>query len=243
MKLLTVGCSFTADNDSWANRLKNIGHDVRNLGLSAAGNKYISDATISELILYNKKYDHVLVMWSGLQRNDYLVDSTVIDMYPECRVRTKKITNNFGYITGGSAIPGDAHPAAVKVKKEIELITNYELKSYQSLLEILKLQSFLQSNSIPYKFMTYVNYWNSKENIINNNVGVYKFQSLTALSDYIDFSQFIFYNDNKDGIYEMCLSQVNFLSSDNFHPSALGHTAWGDFVNSKLLEEQITCLG
>ena len=233
MKILASGCSFTGDKNSWAHRLQVLGHNVTNLGLSAAGNRYITDITIRELLLHKNSYDYVLVMWSGLTRFDFFVDAAVIDMYPSLHWRAKKITDNFGFVTGG-ALPDNAHPVSVSIKKELELVTNYELRAYQSLLEMIKLQSFLKHNKISYKFMSYVNYWNDDDFVVNNNFGVNKFKSLSLLIDNIDFSNFIFYNNNKDGIYEMCSVMTDGLGSDNFHPSTSGYNAWGDIVNNTI---------
>ena len=233
MKILTSGCSFTSDQYAWPDRLKELGHTINNLGLAAAGNRYISESIISELILNKKQYDYVLVMWSGLIRLDFLVDADIIAMYPNHLFRTKKITDNFGFVTSG-ATPDNSHPASIRIKKETELITNYESRAYQSLLEIIKLQSFLKCNNVSYKFMSYVNYWNNEDSIINFNFGIKQFKSLSTLVDNIDFSKFIFYNDNKDGIYEM--SKLKLLSPDKFHPSKDGHIVWGNFVNDKILE-------
>lgn len=116
-------------------------------------------------------------MWSGLQRIDILVDelapfdSFLLD--PDIRY----------YMTGD--ILDNKFSNLIKFGNE-------KSRAYCSLMEIIKLQSFLQSKDKTYYFMSYVNYWNDKDHLINRNFGIYKYPILETLSNLIDFSRFIF---------------------------------------------------
>jgi hypothetical protein len=235
MKILTSGCSFT-DNyygPSWPERLAQLGHQVTNLGLTAAGNRYISDSVMNSLLYKKEKYDCVLIMWSGLLRLDFAIDADVIDMYPAFLHRSKKITENFSYASG-AIFDQDAHPATLNIKKQLLLVTSDQARAYQSLLEIIKMQTFLKHNEIPYKFMSHVNFWNNNTRQDSPNLEI--MNSLANLVENIDFSKFIFSNDNKDGLYEMAKNNPAYMSYDNFHPSLLGYQVWGDKVNNEILK-------
>lgn len=99
-----------------------------------------------------------------------------------------------------------------------------------NLMEIIKLQAFLQSKNIPYHFMSYINYWNDRERVSpNGDFGVYRYKELLPLINEIDFSRWIFKNDQRDGLYEIALETDDF-QDDGFHPDASAHQAWADTV-------------
>ena len=235
MKILTSGCSFTDNNygSSWPERLQQLGHQVTNLGLTAAGNRYISDSVMNAILYKKEKYDYVLIMWSGLLRLDFVIDAKVIDMYPDYRHRCRKITDNFSYASG-AIFDQHAHPATIGMKKQILLYANDQAIAYQSLLEIIKMQTFLQYKKIPYKFMSHTNFWTN--NTRPDSPAPDILNSLSNLVENIDFSKFIFLNENKDGLYELAKSNPAYMSGDNFHPSPLGYQVWGDLVHNEILK-------
>ena len=72
--VLVNGCSFSRGPMSWPYYLQfEYGFNLVNLAQAAAGNLYIHNSTISELGC--RKYDLVLIMWSGLDRVDCQVDN------------------------------------------------------------------------------------------------------------------------------------------------------------------------
>jgi len=76
MKILVSGCSYTEHNN-WPNYLfypKK--HEVTNVGVSSAGNEYISNS-----VMYNfdkVKPDFVYILWSGINRSDLRVPNSSI---------------------------------------------------------------------------------------------------------------------------------------------------------------------
>jgi hypothetical protein len=73
--------------------------------------------------------------------------------------------------------------------------------------------------------MSYVNYWNDKESVINRNFGIYRYPLLTKLSKQLDFSRFIF-GFNNDCLFEIASTVENGIGSDNFHPTSVGLDKW-----------------
>jgi len=114
-----------------------------------------------------------------------------------------------------------------KVSSELSL-------AHINLVEIVKLQNFLQAKNIPYRFMSYVNYWGTGDNLSpNGDFGVGKFPELRYLTEEIDFDRWIFTNANRDGIYEMARESNDFMP-DGFHPAAATHQRWAELIMSRI---------
>ena len=80
--------------------------------------------------------------------------------------------------------------------------------------------------------MSYVNYWGDDDYVSpNGDFGVNRFAELKYLVDEIDFEQWIFTNDNKDGIYEMAKATNDFMQ-DGFHPGTATHQQWAKLIMS-----------
>jgi hypothetical protein len=103
-----------------------------------------------------------------------------------------------------------------------------------NIMEMVKTQHFLKSKGIPYHFMSYVNYWNKDEHVSRNgDFGVLAFPELSSLINEIDFSHWIFTNDQKDGIFELAKEQNNF-QPDNFHPGNQTSENWANIVSQRI---------
>lgn len=234
MKILASGCSFTAGGpkQSWPTLISSKDY-VNNLGRASAGNKYICQSIMHELILKNSFYDMVLVMWSGLQRVDLGISKYTNDLLNGTHSTTLN-DRSYGFV-------GDDYTHAYGAGlfkifgQEYFMLTNEEANVFESLIQVISLQSFLKSKSIPYRFMSYVNYWNDSDQVTNLNCGIYKYQSCLALAEQIDFGNFIFYNTQRDGIYEL-VKKDNLLDNDGFHPSVAGHQAWANLIKEKISE-------
>lgn len=235
MKILTAGCSFTTNHDpnekSWPDHLCEYGHIIKNLGACAAGNEYIANSTILELITSSRTYDLVLVMWSGLLRRDFWVDSQAVSMYKQSTFPRKHFVGNVDAVFG-SATVDTCHEVIRRIKKERDMIMSEEAKAILSILDIIKLQEFLTSKKIEWRFMTYANYW-SEVKVQSGNVNINSYESTKILSESLDFSRFIFYNKQRDGLYEFAESR-NQLQKDMFHPTGKATSAWADIIIDNL---------
>ena len=213
MNFLTSGCSFTgteATNSGWPVWLQAHG-TVKNLGMPGAGNEYIAESIMYELLNNKNKYDCVLVMWSGLQRIDLRVDPLFSD-------NTLQSFVDIDYFPIGDMIVKSGFEKIASVGNEIT-------RAYKSLMEMIKLQSFLADKDIPCYFMSYVNYWNHSEFLINRNFGIYRNPLLSKLAENLNFDRFIFGPDN-ECLYEVAKSKEGGLAEDKFHPSGLGTDFW-----------------
>ena len=223
-KLLVNGCSFTAlsENPTWADYLT---PDHRNIAQHGSGNKWICESTITEL-LYNN-YDTVLVMWSGLTRIDEVVDTTTWNDFWQFKSK-----NNLGIQYGHCGV-GDCPDSPMADITKPKIAFN-DLKGlvFDSLLNIIKLQEFLRARQQKYKFMSFMNYWG--DSYIENGLEQpsVKGLGLDSLVSKIDFTQWIFSNDNKDGIFELA-REKNLFSSDGVHPSADANKEWAKIINDQ----------
>jgi len=205
MKILTNGCSFTANSHykTWPYLLST--DALKNIAQHSAGNRWICDSTVAELIENN--YDMVLIMWSGLSRVDEIVDEDAFNQY---QYPYFKSINNFGihYLHHG-------------IDHRLITLNERELV-FQSLMNILKLQSFLKSENIDYRFMSYMNYWDIPQK--------YGFNLIT---DQFDFSNWIFSDADRNGLYELSQATKQYVE-DKQHPNELAHQSWADIIKKEI---------
>lgn len=83
--------------------------------------------------------------------------------------------------------------------------------------------------------MSYVNYWNRPKDWVSKNgdVGINNYN--VPLVNSVDFSDWLFLNENKDGLGEFA-EQNNMLSDDLFHPSDEAHSLWADTIYNRMLK-------
>jgi hypothetical protein len=208
------------------------------IGEPAAGNQYIADSIIRSVI--EQRPDHVLVMWSGVSRLDFLTsleDSAWEKMYDSYGFyrRVDQCPNDLGYIfSGGRVGTWFDNPVARQMFTQMYKVSNPLSLGNINLMEMVKTQNFLQNKGIPYHFMSYVNYWTSDEHVSRNgDFGVMALPQLRPLINELDFSRWIFTNDQKDGIFEMA-RDANDFQSDGFHPGNNTSRFWAELVDSVL---------
>ena len=222
--LLVNGCSFTArsESPSWADYL-NVTN--KNIAQHGAGNRWICDATITEL-LYNK-YDMVLVMWSGLTRIDEIVNEpTWNDFW------FFKSKNNLGIRYGHCAIGDSSDSPMADISKPKITFSDLREMVFDSLLNMIKLQEFLKARNQKYRFMSFMNYWN--ESYIENGITQPSVRGLDldSLVDKIDFKNWIFLNEEKDGIFELA-REKNLYKEDEVHPNNEANKEWARIINEQ----------
>lgn len=245
MKILISGCSFSqwpeypgGPNTCWPRYLKDIrpNDNIVTVAEAGAGNQYICDSVIRKVL--EDRPDYVLVMWSGVSRLDYLTsleDSAWNALFDSYGFYRRLPGDKLGWIfSGGQMGTWFKHPVAHKMFYEMYKVSSPLSLATINLTEMIKLQNFLQAKQIPYKFMSYVNYWVPGENLSpNGDFGVMDFFDLRHTIREIDFSQWIFTNERKDGIYELAKS-TNCFMEDGFHPGADCHRNWAEVINSRI---------
>lgn len=241
MKVLISGCSFSkwpefpgGPNICWPRYITE--RQIVNIAEPAAGNQYICDSVIQETL--QNRYDMVVVMWSGVSRLDYLTDVTdpnwnaLFDSYGFYR---RLPGSELGWIfSGGKMGTWYKNPVAHKMFNEQYKVSSNLSLAHINLSEIVKLQNYLTARRIPYRFMSYVNYWNDKEDLSpNGDFGVMGMPSLRPMIESIDWTKWIFSNPERDGIYEMAKANNDFME-DGFHPGTATHQKWAELVMSRI---------
>jgi hypothetical protein len=241
MKILISGCSFTkwpefpgGPNTCWPKFITD--HEITNIAEAAAGNQYICDSVIQETI--QRDYDMVLVMWSGVSRLDYLTDITDPhwnSLYDSYGFYRRLDNGKLGWIfSGGQMGTWYKNPVAHKMFYEQYKVSSPLSLAHINLSEIIKLQSYLQVKKIPYRFMSYVNYWNGLEDVSpNGDFGIMNFPEISHMINAIDWDQWIFSNTERDGIYELS-KELNDFMSDGFHPGQTAHQRWAELIMSRI---------
>ena len=105
-RVLVVGCSFVGLLNPKQLAKHNPGHLFDVCGMSAAGNQSIAAQTLYKLS--TQKYDHVIVLWSGINRIDVPLGNMVHNTmnYPTNQPCYVKVGNHFWYHSGGFGCGG-----------------------------------------------------------------------------------------------------------------------------------------
>ena len=245
MNILISGCSFTQWPDSpggpnicWPRYFQELNptDHCYSVAEAAAGNQYICDSVIRSVL--KDRPDHVLVMWSGVSRLDYLTsveDPVWNNLFDSYGFYRRLPDNKLGYIfSGGGVGTWNNHPVARQMFKEMYKVSSELSLGTINLMEMVKLQNFLIAKKIPYHFMSYVNYWSEEERVsTNGDFGVYRYPELKFLIDELDFSRWIFTNEQKDGVFELA-KELNSWQDDKFHPGDTAQSAWAKFVTERI---------
>lgn len=233
-KSLSSGCSFTAGN--WEIEFNRYFKHYDS-AYPGAGNKYIADSIIHLSSL--EQYDCVVVMWSGLTRLDFpIVNHSYFNNYFNQSMLGHTAANTKYIMSGGQIGNWLEDPMAKLFYENIYKFMSFEDLALLSLLEMIKLQGHLKSKNIKYYFMSYINYWNQPQDWFSPNLdrGLNNYPTLDHIVNQIDFDQWIFLNDNKDGVYELAQWNNDFLD-DNYHPGPTTQRIWGEFVLEKLARD------
>jgi hypothetical protein len=84
--------------------------------------------------------------------------------------------------------------------------------------------------------MSYINYWTDQDYIVNSNFGIHKYSTLSKLAESIDFDNWVFYNNNKDGYYELA-KELDSFCPDNFHPAWEAMRDWASIIEKRIREK------
>jgi hypothetical protein len=244
MKFLISGCSFTqwpeypgGPNICWPRYFQeqNPQIEIKTVAEAAAGNQYIADSVIRNVS--EERPDHVIVMWSGVSRLDYLTsleDPAWDALYDSYGFYRRLPGNRLGYIfSGGRMGTWFKNPVAHKMFNEMYKVSSDTSLGYINLMEIVKTQNYLKAQGIPYHFMSYVNYWNDQPQVSRNgDFGVMGNRDLAPLVDAIDFDRWIFSDLEKNGLYELSIARNDF-QEDGFHPGNATQEAWAREISSR----------
>lgn len=241
MDLLVGGCSFSSDNNGWQNYLTKKYRNIINTAYPAAGNTYISNC-IQDHCLY-KKYDMVLVMWSGYSRLDLPTPwrHRHADNNYEWCISSQHSKMPVEWLLSGGYNAGWRSPNSPEVYDIFQKLyreMDFAQLAYLTLKNILNTQQYLVAKQQPYYFMTFINYWDRNrpeqqfKSFYYDDPPIDSWPQFQYLIDQIDWSRWIFDN-GKNGIYERCIDVAD-LAPDRLHVGEKINQDWGNKVLSIL---------
>lgn len=230
MKVLVNGCSFSRGSGSWPYKLQQLlSCDLVNLAQAGAGNTYIHETTLKELL--RRKYDLVVIMWTGIERVDMAIEDVSMFTTPYTSMHQsakndwpEKIVSPINdqdyveknWVFGCGHINGDKELIKTKLFESVYRYQSRQQLMQSFILKLISLQSFLKCSNIPYVYSFYEDY----ENEIKAD----------PLSSGIDWN-LVCNNNNINKI----MHTNNWFDADGSHPSVLAHNEWAkhikDFLN------------
>ena len=249
--LLVNGCSFTAQvrspgaKDSivpWADHVAHHFHvpecDYMNWAQGGAGNFYIANSTIDRIESAGLKPNDtlILVMWSGLSRKDIRISQEYFEILQDYNCKNS-IDGNYYLCSGGAVNSWWHHPAVKPCFFNVYRASNWQSLVRDSISYIMHLQNYLESKQFRYKFLSFINYWQADRILpVDQEYVIERVFCQQELQTKIDFSKWIFVNQDKDGLYEYALL-LGDVQDDGFHPAARAHESFAkNIVIPKLVE-------
>jgi hypothetical protein len=231
--LIITGCSFSEINNAgiptWADYVsQHVSAEYYvNLAKSGAGNFFIADSLIQCLL--TEKFDPavtlVLVMWSGPGRKDITVSEDFYSLLPEHR-RMARYGTYYAY-SGGITRAG-APPVLTSTWDALYKLSDRKTMSHDTLRHMVNTRIFLEHHGYHYKFMSYVNYWQSCPDYVSKGLDFsiqYHNESDPLLNMLGD--QWIWADSGKTCLYEYARNNSLF-SPDDFHPNTHAHQQWAE---------------
>ena len=225
--VLVNGCSFSRGPDSWPYFLKNA--NIINLAQSGAGNTYIFETTIAELS--NRKYDYVLIMWSGVERVDYKVSDIKMFGNSWSTSQAQHLRNDWSekiiipindqdYVEKDWVFgTGHFSDPAVTQSKIFEGVYKYVDRQqfrYHLLIKMIALQNTLKQLNIPYMYSFFMDY-------------EHELKKIPELYNMLDQSCIY----NKENINTIAKTN-SWYYDDGMHPNKLAHKTWANLINNHL---------
>lgn len=236
MKILVAGCSFATELTDIIKQ-KIPGSTVTNVSHCGVGNRFISDSVV--VATSKEKFDLIYVSWTGLSRHDVLIDSANYRLFDDWVNRAS--IYNLKYISTGGVGSWDQleHSFADMLFGGYHRFVDQEQLQFNSLTEMIKIQSYLGSLNVPHYFTSMINQLDASPDIMYEKTceyGARRYPANACLVNAIDRQRWIL--DNNQGMHETT-KQLDLLGPDDFHPSELGYKYWIDLFVDRLHKDKI----
>jgi|688.fasta_scaffold00324_28 hypothetical protein len=237
--LLVSGCSFTHNNYhtpvSWANNLAHwAGLNIHNLAIPGAGNTHIKNSIILWLEQHkpNPKDLLIMVMWSGIERVDWITDPTLSN-FKKAYQFTYDYSDCTELVVGGNWWANRQVSLVEQALKEYTKFQNNQSLALTSWLAMTQLTDYLRQRDYTFYYTAYQNLWCEGDKTNQwINYGI----ELEKLNLILDNAPWLFF-DHKHFLGTWVKTH-NHLWEDNLHPSHIGHELWCQEVLIPLLIEK-----
>jgi len=241
---LIVGCSFAGIAAGYSHPAPIVNLErFHFFGDAAAGNRAIAARLRHQLP--RGKYDHVLVMWSGINRIDIPIEKIVHEKLPDTYPYVSVLEDWAWYLSGGmgSSWQSDDHcPIQVKSQFREQYVNQTSRSATDSTLAaILETQELLNSRDVNYSMCFIYDVHQSYEEVVDKvtntrrrNIGtdrwprwlalehcLGKIDTTSTLYSMVDWTKFTV----PVPPYEYC-AERNLLQIDKFHPTSFGMAEW-----------------
>jgi hypothetical protein len=226
------------------------------LAQAGAGNKFICDSTITLLETQNVDPANslIIVMWSGVGRKDLHISKTWFDYlkedYPflceewipteEVIKYGKELVNNnvhSYYLHSGGLTCWSEHKETKKIFNELYKTSDAQSDCIENLLFFIQLESYLKQKEYKFIFTNYYNVWNKEGELSgNDDYNISYYCSGMPIYDNFDLNNWWFIDSEKNCLGDFA-SNLNYLDSDEFHPSEVGHAKFADMIYSYILDK------
>lgn len=223
--LIVSGCSFTQNisqqySIAWPEYLAQR-YSIPNLvncAVGGAGNSHINSTTqwALEYTLYDPKQSLVVVMWSGNDRDDLIIDSSYLD--PTYLFRFDYADGVSAAVTGGSS--DRCRTNAQQSFRVVADLKSPASRAVENYLYVNSLYNYLQNHGYRFVFLDYLDR-SLPSRTVDFDITLYLPEELAQRYR----SRFA----PVENIYAWCLRR-DLLTDDDFHPSPDGHLAWTDRV-------------
>ena len=219
--LIVGGCSFTHNFlkdhiHTWPYYLRDLGgfNCVYDTSCPGAGNNHIQRSIINCIDENNLSAANslVVVMWSGYDRDDFLVDPKTCNTQDEL--------NNYFYnkqvslgLTGG--LLGDSN-LLVSVEN-IKKIKNHASRALENYIAIRSLETFLKAQNFQFAFCEFSTPGHMKDT---------NFDPVPLLSKNLQKTFSTLVRTIKPNLGDWALSTIQRNNGDGYHPDADHHLTW-----------------
>lgn len=205
--------------------------------MNSVGNKYICDSVI--MATTDTAYDVIYVSLTGLSRYDVCVNQEHVSLFEDWPSKAT-IQDNLYMSTGGvGAWDYHNHHFATLLFSGYHKFVDHEQLYYNSILEIIKLQSYLKDLNIPVYYTCMLNQFVADPNNMIPHTceyGTDRYPKLKKLINKINFDDWIL--EQGLGMFETC-KRLNLLDRDNFHPNKQGYNYWTTKFVDRLKKDKI----
>jgi hypothetical protein len=236
--LLVSGCSFTSSHAriAWPDHTaKHLGIDrVVNLAYGGAGNDYICNSIIDYIEDQNPDPATTLVMamWSGPSRRDILVSGEYWYLLGDYigKAKYQDRADCYWVFSGGRSNSWIDHPETRKLFEPLYVSDDPFVLCKQTLANIVKLQSYLESKRYRFKFTSFVNYWNP--DVASGIIGEFSighFAKDLPIYKNLNFEHW-FFNDAQRNCFGEYALERGLIEADGFHPTEEAHGLYAENI-------------